>query len=298
MICCVSMRTVFLLLIVSLAAIPTSVRAGCSALDADAPERQAYAFAHRRLAPLAQAGHADAQWELARQYWNGRGVAADPDKALRWTRAAAENGQAAAQDHLAYVLEVGLMFGTESSAAQAVEWYRRAAQQGFAWSQLRLGQLYREGNHVPKDLAQAQEWFDKARAVLRDGAATGDPESQFDLAEMYFYGQGVPVQMGLAVMLYRAAAGAGADYAQVRLAELHHAVYSATRVIGQAVPLGPLAEDYVEAYKWYALAARGGAPQHVLSCKWGAEQLTAEQLAEADLWLEAWRPSRTKIDVR
>ena len=46
--------------------------------------------------------------------------------------------------------------------AQAVRWYRRAAEQGNAQAQYNLGSLYEAGNGVKKDLGKAIEWFRKA----------------------------------------------------------------------------------------------------------------------------------------
>ncbi|MHB8717143.1 MAG: tetratricopeptide repeat protein, partial [Sulfuricaulis sp.] len=42
---------------------------------------------------------------------------------------------------------------------QAVEWFRRAAEQGLAGSQMTLGMLYEQGVGVEKDEAQAKKWY-------------------------------------------------------------------------------------------------------------------------------------------
>jgi TPR repeat protein len=44
-------------------------------------------------------------------------------------------------------------------AAEAVKWYRRAAEQGYAEAQDRLGVCYYLGIGVPKDFAEAYKWF-------------------------------------------------------------------------------------------------------------------------------------------
>ena len=46
--------------------------------------------------------------------------------------------------------------------AEAVRWYRLAADQGFATSQHSLGVAYGGGFGVPVDLAQAHMWLDLA----------------------------------------------------------------------------------------------------------------------------------------
>ena len=46
--------------------------------------------------------------------------------------------------------------------AEAVKWYRLAAEQGDADAQVELGLCYRKGIGVQKDLAEAKRWFQKA----------------------------------------------------------------------------------------------------------------------------------------
>ena len=43
-----------------------------------------------------------------------------------------------------------------------MEWYRRAAEQGHAGAQLNLGIMYKIGEGVPEDLAEAAKWLQKA----------------------------------------------------------------------------------------------------------------------------------------
>ena len=46
--------------------------------------------------------------------------------------------------------------------AEAVKWYRRAAEQGYTDAQVLLGIAYESGRGVHQDLALAQEWYGKA----------------------------------------------------------------------------------------------------------------------------------------
>lgn len=52
--------------------------------------------------------------------------------------------------------------GFEKDEAKAVEWYRRAAEQGYVEGQLKLGECYHFGEGVEKDVAKAVEWYQKA----------------------------------------------------------------------------------------------------------------------------------------
>src|SRR5438067_13114399 len=72
----------------------------------------------------AQAGDADSQVELGLRYDKGEGVA---------------------QDH-----------------AEAVKWYRKAAEQNFAGAQYSLGVCYGKGEGVAKDQVEAEKWSRKA----------------------------------------------------------------------------------------------------------------------------------------
>ena len=63
-------------------------------------------------------------------------------------------------------------------AAQAVAWFRKAAEQGNAKAQFVLGLKYGTGDGVPQDYQQAYAWFSVAAAngytdavVVRDSSA-------------------------------------------------------------------------------------------------------------------------------
>ena len=74
--------------------------------------------------------------------------------------AMAEAGSAEAQYNLGVMYDNGL--GVAQDYAAAVSWYRKAADQGNAPAQSNLGVMYYNGRGVPKDLAAAAEWFRKA----------------------------------------------------------------------------------------------------------------------------------------
>ena len=68
--------------------------------------------------------------------------------------------------------------------AEAAKWYRKAALQGDALAQIKLGLRYKEGVGVPQDYAEAVKWYRKA-------ALQGDASAQFLLGGMYAQGEGV-----------------------------------------------------------------------------------------------------------
>ena len=76
-------------------------------------------------------------------YGNGRGVAQDYAEAVKWYRLAAEQGDASAQSKLGAMYANGQ--GVAQDYAEAVKWYRRAAEQGVAIAQTILGLMYGNG---------------------------------------------------------------------------------------------------------------------------------------------------------
>ena len=73
------------------------------------------------------------------------------------TKKDAESGDAEAQYNLGLMYDNGE--GVPQDNAEAVKWYRLAADQGKALGQLNLGVMYYNGEGVPKDLVEAYAWF-------------------------------------------------------------------------------------------------------------------------------------------
>ena len=83
------------------------------------------------------------QYNLGFMYANGRGVQRDDAEAVRWYRHAAEQGNATGQYSLGFMYANGR--GVARDDAEAVRWYRRAAEQGNATGQYNLGSCTRTG---------------------------------------------------------------------------------------------------------------------------------------------------------
>ena len=54
--------------------------------------------------------------------------------------------------------------GVPQDYAEAVKWYRLAADQGYAVAQYNLGFMYADGQGVPQDYVQSHMWFNLAAA--------------------------------------------------------------------------------------------------------------------------------------
>ena len=128
-------------------------------------ERGDYETALREWEPLAEQGHAEAQFNIGLMYDKGQGMPQDDAKAAKWYRRAAEQGDADAQNNLGAMYEVGQ--GVLRSYVEALKWYYRAAQQGDAYAQYRLGFMYYLGQGVSRDYlhyVEAYAWLSLAAA--------------------------------------------------------------------------------------------------------------------------------------
>jgi TPR repeat protein len=88
----------------------------------------------------------------------------------------AEKGNPEAQHKLAWMYALGN--GTPKDTAQALLWYLKAAQQGYAKSQYNLGMLYLEELH---DEVQSLRW-------LREAAEQNWPSAEYNLGVFFANG--------------------------------------------------------------------------------------------------------------
>ena len=105
--------------------------------DGDGPSLPADVGAVRARA---EAGNAEAQFDLGKLYAKGNGVPKDDALAVAWFRKAAEQGHARSQGNLGLAYRDGR--GVTRDDVQAVVWFRKAADQGEARAQGFLAHLY------------------------------------------------------------------------------------------------------------------------------------------------------------
>jgi TPR repeat protein len=116
----------------------------------------------KELKPAAETGNAEAQYYLGRVfYYGGKGFPSDYGRAAAWFLKAAEQGHAAAQYKIGGSYFSGR--GVLKDPVAAVAWWRRAADQGHAEAQNNLGALYANGVGVPRDLVAAYALQELAR---------------------------------------------------------------------------------------------------------------------------------------
>jgi TPR repeat protein len=136
------------------------------------PEAQ---YRLKELVERANQGDPEAQYRLGEMYYYsgiriGEGSLRDQDlkEAATWYRKAAEQGHADAQDRLGGMYSSG--DGVLKDLKEAATWYRKAAEQGDAHAQYRLSLQYASGHGVPQDYVLAYLWANMSGA---NGAEMG-----------------------------------------------------------------------------------------------------------------------------
>jgi hypothetical protein len=156
-----------------------------------------------------QKSDVDARSERDRTYFkSGEATAEELAQAVIYYREAAEQGFSNAQEILAKMYDEG--WGVPQDMAQAAMWYRKAAEQGHVVAQYILAWMYDNGEGIAEDKAQAVDWYRKA-------AEQGDAAAQYNLARMYDNGEGVPRNTIHAANWYAQAAAQGDADARARL---------------------------------------------------------------------------------
>jgi TPR repeat protein len=203
-------------------------------------------------------------------------------EAVKWWRKAAEQGYADAQFNLATMYDNGN--GVPKDMAEAAKWYRMAADKGNAFAQGRLGMMYLTADGIERNYSEAFKLCSKA-------AEQGDKTGLIGLSWCYDGGFGVPVDYAKAVEITRRFAEAGEKFAQ--------------RNLGMNYEQGHgVRQDFVEAYKWYNLAAanedislgkmmeKDGIEMASTMRDRLAQQMTSAQIAEAQQLSREFRPRK------
>ena len=157
-------------------------------------------------------------------------------EAIKWYQKAAERGYAIAQNELGYCYVCG--YGVSQDYDEAVKWYRKAADQGHAGAQSNLGLCYKNGYGVNQSYSEAAKWYRKA-------AEQGDAGAQTNLGFCYEYALGVSQDYDETVKWYRKAVDQGHAIAQNNLGVCYE--------FGHGVPT-----NIEEAKRWYKSSAALG----------------------------------------
>ncbi len=218
------------------------------------------AFAHRLFRLFAERhGDPEAQFHVGETYLRGQGVPEDPFEAVRW--------------------------------------YRKSAEQGYADAQVTLGDFYYSQRFLDEDRRDESVWalllrlltgsskpkrrFDLAAYWYKKAAEGGNPQAQYSLAVLHALGHGLPKCYPEALRWWHEAAVRG------------HAV--SQEIIGTDYFYGEsLVQDFVSAYLWLSLAASQGETrattfldEHVLP------MMSAREITEAERLVHEWQPKQS-----
>ena len=249
------MKIIFLLFtiltLVATPAYPDDLQKGI-----DARNRGNYEAALKIIKPLADAGHAIAQYTLGLMYQNKQGVNQNYLKAAKLHRFASEQGNTNAQYALGLLYQNGQ--GVNQDSLEAIKLFLKSAKHG----NLRAKAL-REKNSYHKWVILAGE--------------QGNIYAQIFLGEKYYLGLNVVQSYTESANWYKKAADQGSATAQNILGAMNEK--------GKGV-----AKDYVKAHKWFTLSEKnknsfGRAYRINIEKRMNPDQITkAQELAKT--WLD------------
>jgi TPR repeat protein len=234
--------------------------------------------------------------------------AKDYGRAFKEWKSAADAGQAEAQFDLGVLYAQGL--GVQRDLTEATKWYRKAANQGNAEAEFALGQMYSRGWGVPNDEADAVRWFQMANSVDSDGPPTGwsavsgygvekdskqaakwyrlaadkgHAEAQFNLARLYSTGDGVKKDEEQAARWVSASATQGYAPAMTELGERYADGHGVT-------------QDDKRAYFWLTLAFLHGDKSVEKTRAAEGAKLKPGDMVDQDRAAQNWKP-RVAMDT-
>ncbi len=171
--------------------------------------------------------------------------------------------------------------GAKRDLAEAADWFKRSANQGFAQSQYRLGTMHERGLGVLKDLARAKTWYLRA-------ADQGNVKAMHNLAVLSANPANQSPDYNKAAHWFKKAADRGLADSQFNLAVL----YENGLGVGQ---------DIKRAYLFFSLASKGGDAEASRRRDAVVRQMSTEQVAAAEALVKGFktkRPDRLANDAR
>ena len=130
--------------------------------------------------------------------------------------------------NLRLIYQLGRSYNAGKQYTDAIETFRKAANEGFGPAQIDLGGMYWLGRGVPRNYAEAVRWN-------RLAADQEIASAQFNLGSAYELGRGVTQNSEMAVKWYSLAANQGFAMGQWALGSLYERGYGVQQSYSQAV---------------------------------------------------------------
>ena len=214
----------------------------------------------------ARKGDASAQFETGYCYYHGLGTSVDYAEAVYWYRKAADQNHRIALNNLGVCYELGK--GVSKNYYEALRYYRKSADLGNSTSQCNLGLCYEFGRGVTKDVYEAVKWY-------RKSAENGNDRGQYRLGRCYENAIGVSKNDSDALKWYRKSAENGNIDAMNSLGCYY---YNGTVV----------ARDYNEAFRWFKKSADAGhsSAQYNMGLCYEFGRCVTKNIPEAKRWYQ------------
>lgn len=198
----------------------------------------------------------------------------DFNRALQLIRPLAESGNPFAQWLLGDMYKDGE--GLPKDMKMALNWWTKAAAKGLPAAQLSLGDSYAAGQGVPENWSEAVKWWRKA-------ADQDVPRAQTGLGLALYRGHGVQEDKAEAAKWFQKAADAGQTQSQAMLSRMYS--------FGE----GGLKQSFVEAYKWVLIAGDEGKQLTVMQKGMLEAALRVTERREATRLAEQWKFEKGKV---
>lgn len=154
----------------------TNLRDGTGGIEIDVDKSdEMYLEVAEILKELAENGDPEAQGNLGVMYSSGRGVPENNNLATKWYTRAAEQGYTFIQVNL------GQQYYGKGEYGSAYKWFKRASDKGEARGMYNLGVMYRYGDSVETNWNEAKKWLLEAAEKEYQAAFN-------ELGTMYFVG--------------------------------------------------------------------------------------------------------------
>lgn len=217
---------------------------------------------------------ASAMFHLGTAYYNGDGVGIDDVAAFAWFLLAQDFGSRPAIDAVKRMTEeagnrqtkafekIGDMYQKRDDLPEsyndAVNWYRKAAENGEARVQVKLANLLLHGPTGTPN-------YDEVHRLCEKAAKQNSPTGAFCVGELYEQGLGVERDLPKAAVWFSEATKMGLAVAALRLGEMYWK--------GEG-----LKQDKISAYEFIYLASVAGVPEAIQERERLEKELTHKEL--------------------